>query len=118
MTNTDQGREGVKNPENLADVICAWPLTVTFLSFVSRDRATDDLWEDRDRQRKRERDRPDFFSSKDILLLSIFPSLSELGGRASKANGVGKDPLGNGFFAEEENEIYLITDLDRDGLRV
>ena len=28
MTNTDQGREGVKNPENLADIICAWPLTL------------------------------------------------------------------------------------------
>ena len=26
MTNTDQGREGVKNPKHLADVICAWPL--------------------------------------------------------------------------------------------
>ena len=26
MTNTDQGREGIKNPEILADVICAWPL--------------------------------------------------------------------------------------------
>ena len=26
MTNIDQGGEGVKNPENLADVICAWPL--------------------------------------------------------------------------------------------
>ena len=26
MTNSDRGREGVKNPENLADVICTCPL--------------------------------------------------------------------------------------------
>ena len=35
MTNTDQGREGVKNPENLADVICAWPLNEVFTLFFS-----------------------------------------------------------------------------------
>ena len=28
MTNSDRGREGVKNHENLADVICACPLAV------------------------------------------------------------------------------------------
>ena len=28
MTNSDRGREGVKNHENLADVICTCPLTV------------------------------------------------------------------------------------------
>ena len=28
MTNSDRGREGVKNHENLADVICTCPLTM------------------------------------------------------------------------------------------
>ena len=27
LWNADKGGEGVKNPENLADVICEWPLT-------------------------------------------------------------------------------------------
>ena len=26
---SDKGGEGVKNPENLADVICEWPLNLT-----------------------------------------------------------------------------------------
>ena len=30
--NSDKGGEGVKNPENLADVICEWPLTSSILN--------------------------------------------------------------------------------------
>ena len=31
--NSDKGGEGVKNPENLADVICEWPLTLRCIGF-------------------------------------------------------------------------------------
>ena len=36
MTNSDRGREGVKNPENLADVICTCPLTCLCYRFAAQ----------------------------------------------------------------------------------
>ena len=76
---------------------------ITLLTRGVRVQPNDDLWDDqkatataasgqRERERDRQRDRPDFFSSKDILPLSIFPSLSELGGRA-KLTELKKRPL-------------------------